>query len=388
MKASKIAYKSPTLVLLTFDWPSGSTRDDFLGFAIERTPGPGRTASSWLPNRTAFGGPVAAPDPDSCHAPIRKSPWWDSRIEDTNRGTELSYRVVPMHCRSLRPLSSTLSSILVIWCLVASCGNTQDGSGLRSVPNPQPSSGSPNCVTAGGLCPINGSNLEPMGCCTGICEYHTEVGTTVARCACIETLSGTQCVSDNQCCGGYCDTQTSHLCTTPPAGTPPAPPIDPNPVPNDAIQVEGTLRWIDLTGVGAFALVLDPTDKTFPHQAVQTFAKELETHEETFNGKRFTLAYLRVGGDWSLFRYRYSDGSTDQAHFGQLTDEDWPSLYADGRFYMLSGPRYDASKAREMRGTRVLIFGQITASADATAASGDTAYSIGVESIEPAPRSY
>jgi hypothetical protein len=32
------AYLSPTLVLLAFDWPSGAARDDFLGFAIERTP--------------------------------------------------------------------------------------------------------------------------------------------------------------------------------------------------------------------------------------------------------------------------------------------------------------------------------------------------------------
>jgi len=33
------AYCSMTLVLLALDWADGN-RDDFLGFAIERTPGP------------------------------------------------------------------------------------------------------------------------------------------------------------------------------------------------------------------------------------------------------------------------------------------------------------------------------------------------------------
>ena len=33
------SFTSPTLVLLAFDWPQGDGKADFLGFAIERTPG-------------------------------------------------------------------------------------------------------------------------------------------------------------------------------------------------------------------------------------------------------------------------------------------------------------------------------------------------------------
>jgi len=32
------SYTSPTLVLLAFNWEPGGQREDFLGFAIERTP--------------------------------------------------------------------------------------------------------------------------------------------------------------------------------------------------------------------------------------------------------------------------------------------------------------------------------------------------------------
>ena len=46
-------YTSPTLVLLAFDWPSADQKNDFLGFAIERTPG-----FDGSPNSTA----VFAPD--------------------------------------------------------------------------------------------------------------------------------------------------------------------------------------------------------------------------------------------------------------------------------------------------------------------------------------
>ena len=54
------SYLSPTLVLLAFDWPDGTSREDFLGLANERQPGFGRAAKSWLPNRIGFQGP--APD--------------------------------------------------------------------------------------------------------------------------------------------------------------------------------------------------------------------------------------------------------------------------------------------------------------------------------------
>jgi hypothetical protein len=36
------SFTSPTLVLLSSDWPDGDAKADFLGFAIERTPGFGR----------------------------------------------------------------------------------------------------------------------------------------------------------------------------------------------------------------------------------------------------------------------------------------------------------------------------------------------------------
>ena len=45
------AYTSPTLVLLAFDWTNGDASPDFLGFALERAPGFGGAAKSWLPNR-------------------------------------------------------------------------------------------------------------------------------------------------------------------------------------------------------------------------------------------------------------------------------------------------------------------------------------------------
>jgi len=49
-------FTSPTLVLLAFDWPEGNGKSDFLGFAIERTPGFNGAPSSWLPNRIGFNG--------------------------------------------------------------------------------------------------------------------------------------------------------------------------------------------------------------------------------------------------------------------------------------------------------------------------------------------
>jgi hypothetical protein len=36
------SFTSPTLVLLSSDWPDGDAKADFLGSAIERTPGFGR----------------------------------------------------------------------------------------------------------------------------------------------------------------------------------------------------------------------------------------------------------------------------------------------------------------------------------------------------------
>ena len=95
------AYRSPSLVLLAFDWPDGESRNDFLGFAIRRAPGfldlatGNRPASDWLPNRISFGGPPAAGQPDfpSNVAPIQKFMWWDARLEGIDPGQPLTYEV-------------------------------------------------------------------------------------------------------------------------------------------------------------------------------------------------------------------------------------------------------------------------------------------------------
>ena len=98
------AYLSPTLVLLAVDWPDGANRQDFLGFAIRRTPGfidlgtgvP--AASSWLPNRVSFNGPPPAGEPDfpSEEAPIQKFMWWDARLDGSTLGDSLTYEIIPV----------------------------------------------------------------------------------------------------------------------------------------------------------------------------------------------------------------------------------------------------------------------------------------------------
>src|SRR5947209_13797424 len=95
------AYTSPTLVLLAFDWPAGDDKADFLGFAVERTPGFNGAVKSWLPNRIGFDGPKLDAnkhpvDLPSNEAPIQKFYWWDARINTEDRGTSFSYRVIPM----------------------------------------------------------------------------------------------------------------------------------------------------------------------------------------------------------------------------------------------------------------------------------------------------
>ena len=90
-------YTSPTLVLLGYDWPSGSERSDFLGFAIERSPGFDGATASWLSNRIGFGGPKPdQSDFPSNEAPIQKFYWWDARIDTKDRGATFTYRVIPI----------------------------------------------------------------------------------------------------------------------------------------------------------------------------------------------------------------------------------------------------------------------------------------------------
>jgi hypothetical protein len=91
------SYVSPTLVLLAYDWPAGAERNDFLGFAIQRTPGFEGEAPSWLPNRIGFDGPKPdQSDFPSNEAPIQKFYWWDARITTKDRGTSFSYRIFPV----------------------------------------------------------------------------------------------------------------------------------------------------------------------------------------------------------------------------------------------------------------------------------------------------
>ena len=98
------AYLSPSLVLLAMDWPDGATRNDFLGFAVRRTPGfknlqTGVVATTdWLPNRLSFDGPPAEGQPDfpSNEAPIQKFMWWDARLDGSSAGDTLSYEVTPV----------------------------------------------------------------------------------------------------------------------------------------------------------------------------------------------------------------------------------------------------------------------------------------------------
>lgn len=104
MNVSVRSYLSPTLVLLAFDWPEGGTREDFLGFAIKRTPGflaadgQTREASSWLPNRLTFKGavPDTQQDAPSNEAPIQKFMWWDARIDEADREKSFTYLVYPL----------------------------------------------------------------------------------------------------------------------------------------------------------------------------------------------------------------------------------------------------------------------------------------------------
>jgi phosphatidylserine/phosphatidylglycerophosphate/cardiolipin synthase-like enzyme len=86
------------------DWADGENRQDFLGFAIKRTPGFADlvnntvAASDWLPNRLSFNGPPPAGQPDfpSNTAPIQKFLWWDARLEGVSAGASLTYEIFPV----------------------------------------------------------------------------------------------------------------------------------------------------------------------------------------------------------------------------------------------------------------------------------------------------
>ena len=90
-------YVSPNCVLLALDWPDGGSREDFLGFAIRRTPGFRNQPQSWLPNRLGFDGPAPqGQDLPSHENPIQKFLWWDARVDDADRGRQFTYEAMPV----------------------------------------------------------------------------------------------------------------------------------------------------------------------------------------------------------------------------------------------------------------------------------------------------
>jgi phosphatidylserine/phosphatidylglycerophosphate/cardiolipin synthase-like enzyme len=97
-------YTSPSLVLLAMDWPNGDSHNNFLGFAIRRTPGfqDNKTGlfsdHSWLPNRIGFNGPppTGRPDPPSNEAPVQRFLWWDARLDGLKVGSKLRYEISPI----------------------------------------------------------------------------------------------------------------------------------------------------------------------------------------------------------------------------------------------------------------------------------------------------
>jgi phosphatidylserine/phosphatidylglycerophosphate/cardiolipin synthase-like enzyme len=109
------AYASPTLVLLAFNWDAGKDFDDFLGFAIKRSPGFSGKAPTWLPNRLGFQGGNLQGDFPSNEAPIQKFMWWDARIDDNTRGKSLTYNVTPIRGTpdNLQVLSESTGSVTV-----------------------------------------------------------------------------------------------------------------------------------------------------------------------------------------------------------------------------------------------------------------------------------
>jgi len=92
------AFTSPTLVLLAYDWPAGKDHADFLGFAIRRSPGHGKSgAPDYLWNKIGFSAPKKNDPPKpSDKNPIQRFLWWDSGIEAADRGKTFTFTVVPV----------------------------------------------------------------------------------------------------------------------------------------------------------------------------------------------------------------------------------------------------------------------------------------------------
>ncbi|WP_083354881.1 phospholipase D-like domain-containing protein [Mesorhizobium sp. LCM 4577] len=97
-KATVKAYASPSCVLLTFDWSDGVTHADFLGFAIERSPGYTKKGDpQFLFNKLDFV-PIAkgSKPKGSDVAPIQKFNWWDGGLKLSDRGRTFQYTITPV----------------------------------------------------------------------------------------------------------------------------------------------------------------------------------------------------------------------------------------------------------------------------------------------------
>jgi hypothetical protein len=71
------AYCSPTLVLLALDWADGD-RDDFLGLAVERTPGMRPSLNEPQAPKSYCRTASASTDRPRTARPIQKFQWWDA----------------------------------------------------------------------------------------------------------------------------------------------------------------------------------------------------------------------------------------------------------------------------------------------------------------------
>lgn len=95
-KVQAKAYIATKMILLAMNWEDGKNRNDFLGFAIKRTPGYNGQSSSFLPNRTSFDGPKKGQDFPSDKNPIQKFMWWDNRLDIQNKDQVYTYTIYPV----------------------------------------------------------------------------------------------------------------------------------------------------------------------------------------------------------------------------------------------------------------------------------------------------
>ncbi len=92
------AYESPSCVLLAFDWDGGADHPDFLGFAIQRSPGYTKSGEpQYLFNKLDFTPiePGAKPK-GSDVAPIQKFNWWDGGLKPEDQGKAFEYTITPV----------------------------------------------------------------------------------------------------------------------------------------------------------------------------------------------------------------------------------------------------------------------------------------------------